>query len=112
MRIGEQIREMVDIQKTKQIDYRFKIMYALGVIFVASGHCEMGGISLMYDWFPPAAFHLGLFVFASGYFYKSQSEINIIQYIFRKAKALLLPMYLWNFFMQVLFHCQNLLDLQ
>lgn len=98
MRIGEQIREMVDIQKTKQIDYRFKIMYALGVIFVASGHCEMGGISLMYDWFPPAAFHLGLFVFASGYFYKSQSENNIIQYIFRKAKALLLPMYLWNFF--------------
>lgn len=98
MGIGEQIREMVDIQKTKQIDYRFKIMYALGVIFVVSGHCEMGGISFMYDWFPPAAFHLGLFVFSSGYFYKSQSENNIMQYICRKAKALLLLVYLWNFF--------------
>ncbi|MDE5893345.1 MAG: hypothetical protein K2H45_10540 [Acetatifactor sp.] len=84
--------------KTKQIDYRFKILYALGVIFVVSGHCGMGGISFLYDWFRPGAFHLGLFVFASGYFYKSQSESNIMQYICRKAKTLLLPVYLWNFF--------------
>ena len=82
----------------KNIDYRFKILYALGIVFVAAGHCGRGGVSLLYDWFPPGAFHLGLFVFSSGYFYKSQSEDNIVQYIFKKVKKLILPMYLWNFF--------------
>lgn len=101
------LRKMDEIQKTKQIDYRFKILYALGAIFVVAGHCGSGGISLLYDWFPPSAFHLGLFVFASGYFYKSQAENNIILYICRKVKSLLLPMYLWNFFYAGIVYCME-----
>ena len=38
-----------------QIDYRFKILYAVGILMVLCGHCEGGGISLsLADWFPYA----------------------------------------------------------
>lgn len=80
------------------IDYRFKILYALGIIFVVAGHCKYGGVSLLYEWFPPYAFHLGLFVFASGYFYKSSVENEIGKYIIKKVKTLIIPLYLWNLF--------------
>ena len=82
----------------KTIDYRFKILYALGMIFIVAGHCRNGGISLAYEWFPPYAFHLGLFVFASGYFYSYASEEHPYKYILKKIKSLLIPLYLWNFF--------------
>ena len=89
-------------EKSTGTDYRFKLLYALGMIFVVSGHCEGGGVSLFYDWFPPYAFHMGLFVFCSGYFYKDASEADLPAYLLRKAKTLLLPMYLWNIFYALL----------
>lgn len=55
-----------------------------------------GGISLFYDWFTPYAFHLALFVFASGYFYKKDNEKNILKYIWKKIKKLIILMYIWN----------------
>ena len=89
-------------QKRENIDYRFKLLYALGMIFVVSGHAEGGGVSLFYDWFPPYAFHMGLFVFCSGYFYKDSYTENLPRFLSRKAKSLLLPMYLWNCFYALL----------
>lgn len=85
-----------------QKDYRFKVLYAIGMIHIVAGHCINGGISLFYDWFPPYAFHLGLFAFSSGYFYKNTSEDNLAQYILRKAKTLLVPLYIWNVIYAVL----------
>ena len=29
------------------IDYRFKILYAIGIIFVVIGHCGGGGINIL-----------------------------------------------------------------
>lgn len=84
--------------KEKQVDYRFKILYAVGILVVVSGHCGNGGVSLFYDWFHPYAFHLGLFAFASGYFYQESSEKNIKGYLLKKVKSLILPLYLWNVF--------------
>jgi len=82
----------------KQINYEMKVLYALGIIFVAAGHCGYGGISLGYDWFLPNAFHLGLFMFVSGYFYDRASEGHILAFIGHKLKRLILPLYLWNLF--------------
>lgn len=82
-------------------DGRFKILYALGMIFIVAGHCKNGGLSLGYEWFPPYAFHLGLFTFASGYFYKKAAEENIGAYAVKKLKHLILPLYLWNLFYAV-----------
>jgi len=86
----------------KQTDYRFKLLYALGMIFIVAGHCKHGGVSLFYEWFPPYSFHLGLFAFSSGYFYKEESESAILKYCTRKAKHLLLPLYVWNVFYALL----------
>lgn len=86
----------------KKIDYRFKIIYAIGIVMVVASHCSGGGISLFYDWFSFESFGLALFVFASGYFYNRDSENKSIKYIIKKAKHLLLPVYLWNIFYALL----------
>ncbi len=80
----------------KEINYQFKFLYAIGMILIVAGHCKNGGISLAYEWFTPYAFHLGLFAFASGYFYKDSSEDNLKAYIWKKTKRLLIPMYLFH----------------
>ncbi len=80
----------------KAIDYRFKFLYVIGMILVVAGHCEGGGIDLFYDWFTPYSFHLALFMFASGYFYKKANEDNPLLYIKKKFMHLIVPFYLWN----------------
>ena len=55
-----------------------------------------GGVSLFYEWFAPYAFHLALFVFTSGYFYKEDNEKHVTKYIWKKFKRLIIPMYIWN----------------
>lgn len=85
--------------KKGQTNYQFKLLYALGMIFIVAGHCYNGGISLFYNWLPPYAFHIGLFVFASGYFYKDKYDKEpAIRYIWKKVKHLLIPLFLWNLF--------------
>lgn len=81
----------------KRINYQFKLIYALGIFIVVANHCGMGGISLFYELFPAYAFHMGLFVFASGYFYKEYFENNLGKYILKKLRTLILPLYMWNF---------------
>ena len=80
----------------KQIDYRFKLLYALGMIFIVAGHCNFGGISILYDWFAVYGFHLGLFIFCSGYFYSDKAENNVFKYFIKKVKSLLIPLFIWN----------------
>ena len=86
------------MEKTKSINYTFKLLYALGIIFVVAGHCDGGGFSIFYEIFPIYSFHLSLFVFASGYFYNFENEYNVKKYIVKKLKQLILPLYLWNIF--------------
>ena len=84
------------MSSSENIDYRFKVLYFIGIVLVVAGHCDNGGFSLLYEWFPPYSFHLGLFVFCSGYFYKYENERAIGQYIIKKIKRLIVPVYLWN----------------
>ncbi|MCI8822205.1 MAG: acyltransferase [Lachnospiraceae bacterium] len=86
---------------TEKINYQFKVLYAIGICLVVSGHCG-NRISLFYEFFEPYAFHLGLFVFASGYFYKEANEKNIKRYVIKKIKTLIVPLYLWNFFYAII----------
>lgn len=91
------------MEEKKQIDYRIRFLYAIGIYLVLAGHCSgNGGLSLFYDWFPPYAFHMGLFVFCSGYLYKDTYLSNLKNYIYKKFKRLIIPTYLWNIFYAVL----------
>lgn len=76
--------------ENKRIDYRFKLLYAIGIIQIVCGHCQGGGISLeVSDWFPYAGLHVALFPFCSGYLYNNESANNIPDYILKKSKSLL-----------------------
>ena len=74
---------------------QFRILSALGIIFVVAGHLgydvfTIGGL------FPYYSFHVFIFLFVSGYFYKDEAEKNIAGYILKKCVTLLIPYFLWN----------------
>ncbi|MBR5597852.1 MAG: acyltransferase family protein [Lachnospiraceae bacterium] len=79
----------------KKINPRFRILSALAIIFVVAGHANLGVFD-MAGMFPYYSFHVGVFVFISGYFYKVENEYNIKNYLIKKMRHLLLPYYLWN----------------
>lgn len=83
-------------ENTSETNLQFKLLSAIGIIIIVSGHCYHGGISLGYEWFPTYSFNLALFVFISGYFYKDKHEEHIGKYIWQRTKRLLIPAYLWN----------------
>lgn len=73
-----------------------RILTALGIILIVAGHLNMdllgfGGIFTYYS------FHVYIFLFVAGYFYKKEDENNIPAYILRKIKTLLVPYYILHF---------------
>ncbi|MBO5487597.1 MAG: acyltransferase family protein, partial [Eubacterium sp.] len=73
----------------------FIILSAIGILLILLGHLDfpllnMGGL------FPYYSFHVMLFVFISGYFYKPEEEEHILAYLKRKAPHLLIPYFIWN----------------
>ena len=84
------------MSKIANIDYRFKILYAVAILMVVCGHAGDGGISIISDWFPYGGLHLAMFAFSSGYFYKKNSETAVIRYLFKKLKTLILPLYIYT----------------
>lgn len=73
----------------------FGILSALGILMIVAGHAgydilTVGGL------FPYYSFHVPLFMFISGYFYRREEEERPLFYLKKKAKRLLLPYFIWN----------------
>lgn len=73
----------------------FGILSALAILMIVAGHLgydifTVGGL------FPYYSFHVPLFMFISGYFYRDAEEGNPLAYLKKKAKRLLLPYFVWN----------------
>lgn len=73
----------------------FGILSALGILMIVAGHAgydilTVGGL------FPYYSFHVPLFMFISGYFYRREEEEKPLFYLKKKAKRLLLPYFIWN----------------
>lgn len=73
----------------------FGILSALGILMIVAGHVgydilTVGGL------FPYYSFHVPLFMFISGYFYRREEEERPLFYLKKKAKRLLLPYFIWN----------------
>lgn len=84
---GERLRENREL----------RILSAIGIILVVAGHLgydlfDIGGL------FPYYSFHVFLFLFVSGYFYREEAEERIAGYLLGKCRTLLLPYFLWNIF--------------
>lgn len=82
---------MAEFRENKEL----RILSAIGIILVAAGHLgynlfDIGGL------FPYYSFHVFIFLFVSGYFYKREAEDNIISYLLGKCMTLLLPYFIWN----------------
>lgn len=72
-----------------------RIFGALGMILVVAGHLKLdvfdaGGL------FPYYSFHVYIFLFIAGYFYRPCDEEHIGRFALKKLKTLMLPYYVFN----------------
>ncbi len=82
----------------KRIDYTFKALSVCGMLFVLAGHFGSHAFCFAhlykYD-----LFHMPLFLFISGYFFRSESTqtlANTFGFIKRKFLRLMVPYFIWN----------------
>ena len=61
----------------RKVDYRFKLLYAISMVLVVKEHADGAALSFLQHWFPTDGLLMGMFTFASGYFYNSKAEENI-----------------------------------
>lgn len=73
----------------------FCILSALAIIMVAAGHLGYSVLTLG-ELFPYYSFHIPLFMFISGYFYRESEEEHPLLYIKKKVFRLLIPYLIWN----------------
>lgn len=73
----------------------FTILSAIAMILVIMGHLGFDALTFC-GLFPYYSYHVLIFVFVSGYFYKPENETQVAHYILHKVKMLLVPYFLWN----------------
>lgn len=83
------------IRQTSSYNVTFGVLSALAILMIVAGHLgydilTVGGL------FPYYSFHVPLFLFISGYFYREEEEDTPFVYLKKKAKRLLLPYFIWN----------------
>jgi len=91
--------KMADTSKIKKQTYNmtFCILSGLAIIMVAAGHLGYDLLSVD-GLFPYYSFHVPLFMFISGYFYKDAEEERPLTYVKKKCSRLLVPYLIWNLF--------------
>jgi len=84
----------------EQIDYRFKILYFIGIMSVIVEHLHhLSSIDFDFQgWFHYSSYHMPLFMFGAGYFFKQKNLNYMTKYICNKFKKLILPIYIYNLF--------------
>lgn len=81
--------------QTREYNTTFGILSALTIIMVVAGHCGYH-IMTVGELFPYYSFHVPLFMFISGYFYKDSEEAAPFTYLKKKVRRLLVPYFIWN----------------
>ncbi len=74
---------------------QFCILSAIAMVLVVMGHVDEGLLTIG-GLFPYYSFHIALFVFISGYFFRPEDVYRPLSWLKRKALRLLLPYFLWN----------------
>ncbi len=86
-------------ERNKQMD----VLLCLGMILVVLGHVGTNSWKTeLFDWFVIYSFHMPLFFFISGYFYKPEREKKYGNTVLRLIKKFVLPYYIWNLFYAVI----------
>ncbi len=80
-------------KRNKQMD----VLLCLGIILVVLGHVGADSWKTkLFNWFVIYSFHMPLFFFVSGYFYKPERENRLGHSILRMIKKFVVPYYIWN----------------
>lgn len=87
---------MISKEKEKT-NKQFMLLSALGILFVVDAHA-WSPLGFMTNFFPYNSFFMPMFCFISGYFFDIKCTVFLKAYIIRKAKRLLLPYFISNFF--------------
>lgn len=86
------MEERYVINNKEKTNKKFMMLSIFGIIFVVMGHC--GGINAFFNnVFPYYSFHMALFVFISGYFFKDR---KILDFLKNKTKKMILVYLIWN----------------
>ena len=72
----------------------FRALYLIAIIFIVDGHTTLADMFSMGDLFRYYSFHLMIFAFGAGYFFRLHG--GILQDTLSRAKRLLVPLYIWN----------------
>lgn len=72
----------------------FRALYLMAIVFVVDGHTTLGDMFTLDGLFKYYSFHLMLFAFGAGYFFRMRG--SLASDILSRAKRLLLPLYGWN----------------
>lgn len=83
------------IKEKTEYDMTFGLLAGLAIVMVAAGHLGYGVLT-MGDLFPYYSFHVPLFMFISGYFYKQTAQERPAVYVRKKVRRLLAPYLVWN----------------
>ncbi|MBQ8887766.1 MAG: acyltransferase family protein [Candidatus Gastranaerophilales bacterium] len=70
-------------------DNKVNVLKALAIMTIVSGHLEFSLIPM----FPPYSYNIALFFFISGYLFKEKYLDNILEFLSKKVKTLLIPYY-------------------
>lgn len=81
-------------ERNKQMD----VLLCIGMILVVLGHVGYNSWkTTLFNWFVIYSFHMPLFFFVSGYFYKPERENKYGYNILRMIKKFVITYYVWNF---------------
>ena len=73
----------------------FCLLSVLGIIFVVDGHLNHSFFDIE-GLIPYYAFHMPLFVFISGYFFRMKEGESLWRFAKTNSPVLMIPYYLWN----------------
>ena len=84
----------------KKENYTFRTLYLMAIVFVIDGHIPLEGELFNFGGlFRYYSFHMMLFMFCSGYFFK---EHGFLEGTIRDIKKIIIPLYIWNCFYGIL----------
>lgn len=83
-------------EATRNENMTMRALYLIAAVFVVDGHTTLADMFDMQSLFRYYSFHLMLFAFGSGYFFRDDDAQRPLASIARRARKLLVPLYAWN----------------
>ena len=80
--------------QSKTENHTMRVFYLLAIVFVVDGHTTLGNLFDLNGLFRYYSFHLMMFAFGSGFFFKFYG--GALSDFAHRAKKLLVPLYMGN----------------